>query len=379
MPTTPTSRRRGSIYLLVLVTVTTVTVLGLASLSVVSSQRVEAESVGTVMDARAAAERAIDLALAIMNDTPDWRWSLPNGDWRVKASLGNATYTINVVDPEDGVLSNDPCKPVLVTAYGFAGTARSIIRVRAEAEGPFEGGFGGIISQLSPISYWQLHEVSGTTMSDTAGERDGTYRNGVMLARRTGLGCTTVPWFDGENDFAEVSHRGKYELSQGSISLWCRPELVTTRRGVISKAASGFGSGGYFEVFIDASRIRARVASNAAWYTVRSDPISAGEWCHIVLTFGDDLKLYVNGVLHDTTDFDGGIDKNKEPIAIGVSTINSSSGSTNGWTSPFRGSITQVALFPTILDSTQVADLYAAYPPPLRMRVVSTSWERTAD
>lgn len=376
---TTTSRRRGSIYLLVLVTVTTVTVLGLASLSVVSSQRVEAESVGTVMDARAAAESGIDLALAIMNENPDWRWSLPNGNWRTDAPLGAAAYTINVVDPDDGDFANDPCQPVLITAYGNAARARSIMSVRLEAEGPFDGAFAGIMSSLAPVSYWRLNETSGTTAVDTAGERNGTYQNGVVLARRTGLGCSTVAWFDGSDDFTEVSHRGKYELKQGSIALWLRPEKITTRMGVLSKAATGFGSGGHLEIFVDASRIRARIADSSSWNVVRSSTIEQDRWYHVVLTFGNDMFLYVDGVLADSRDFDVGIDKNKEPIAIGVSTVNSSSGSTNGWTSPFKGSIAEVALFSKILTATDVADLYAAYPPPLRMRVVSTSWERLVD
>ncbi len=376
---TPTSRRRGSIYLLVLVTVTTVTVLGLASLSIVSSRRIESESVGAVMDARAAAESGIDLALAIMHDTPDWRWSLPNGDWRADAPLGAATYTINVVDPADGNLADDPCQPVLVTATGRASRARSIVSVRLETEGPFEGAYSGVMTSLAPVSYWRLNENAGTTAIDTMGERNGAYKNGVLLARRTGLGCSTVAWFDGVNDFAEVDHRSKYEIKQGSIALWLRPEKVTTRMGVLSKAATGFGSGGYLEIFVDASRIRARIADSSSWNVVRSSTIVPDRWYHVVFTFGDDMHLYVDGVLVDSRDFDVGIDKNKEPLALGVSTVNSSSGSTNGWTSPFKGSIAEVAFFNKILTATDIADLYAAYPPPLRMRVVSTSWERIAD
>jgi len=371
---TSTAHRPGSVYLLVLVTVTTVTVLGLASLSVVSSQRGQSESVGDVMDARAAAESGVDLALAIMHDNPGWRWTLPNGDWRTDAALGNASYTIKVVDPADGNLANDPCQPVNVTAYGTAARARSIINLRLEAESPFEGSFSGIIAAHAPVSYWRLNEASGTTAVDTMGERNGTYRNGVTLSQRTGLGCSTVAWFDGVNGYVEVSHRSKYELNQGSIAFWMRPEKVTTRSGVISKAAAGFGSGGHLEIFIDASRLRARIASDSAWYTVRSATLEPNRWYHVVLTFGNDMFLYIDGALADSTDFDSGIDKNKEPLAIGVSTVDSSSGSTSGWRFPFRGTIAEAALFNQILTATDIADLYAAYPPPLRMRVVPTSW-----
>lgn len=210
-------------------------------------------------------------------------------------------------------------------------------------------------------------------------ERDGTYRNGVTLSQRTGLGCSTVAWFDGVNDFVEISHRSKYELSQGSIAFWMRPEKVTTRSGVISKAAAGFGSGGFLEIFIDASRLRARIADSSAWNVVRSSTIEPNTWYHVVLTFGDDLKLYIDGALADSRDFDLGIDKNKEPLAIGVSTVDSSSGSTNGWRFPFQGTIAEAAIFNKVLSATDIADLYASYPPPLRMRAVSTSWERIAD
>ncbi len=380
MRRTPTSRRRGSIYLLVLVTVTTVTVLGLASLSVVSSQRLESESVGAVMDARAAAESGIDLALAIMNDKPDWRWSMPNGDWRVDAPLGAAAYTINVVDPDDGDLANDPCHPVLITAYGNAARARSIMTVQLAAEGPFDGAFAGIISSLAPVSYWRLNDASGTTMIDTAGERNGTYRNGVTLAQRTGLGCSTVAWFDGVNDYAEVSHRSKYELAQGSIAVWFRPEQVTSKATILSKAAVGFGNGGYFDIYVQNDRVRAAQASNSAWYALQTPTIEANQWHHIVITFGASGRvLYLNGVEVAVGTFTGDISQNKEPLAIGVSTIMSSSGSVTPTSAPFRGSIAEVVIFPAVLDASQVADLFSAYPPPLRMRVVSTSWERTAD
>ncbi|MCW5776960.1 MAG: LamG domain-containing protein [Phycisphaeraceae bacterium] len=379
MPITPTSRRRGSIYLLVLVTVSTVTVLGLASLSVVSSRRLESESVGSVMDARAAAESAIDLALAIMNENPDWRWSLPNGNWRSDAPLGAAAYTINVVDPDDGDMANGVLHPVLLTGEGRSARARSVVRVRLEPEGPFEGAFAGIIEALSPLSYWRLADTSGSKAADVTGHRTGDYRNGVTLARRTSLGATLVPAFDGTNDFVEIDHGAKFEVTQGTITFWFRADRTGQRAGVFSKDATGFVDGGHLDIYVRNDRLWADFSSKTDMYTLSTPKIQANTWYFGVFTFGAGTQLYLNGSLVASSPVSHAMDKNKEKIAIGVSLASSAKGSVSPWTDPFPGSICEVAFFGTQFTETDVADLYAAYPPPLRMRIVSTSWERIAD
>ena len=129
-------RRRGTVYLLVLSTVLVVTVVGLASISLVRSQRREAMLVEESLEARADAKAAMDLGLHLVDSVSDWRSTLADGDWVSDQSIGAGTLTISAVDPVDGDVSDDEDDPVDVTIEVNVGSARQMLRARLDPVAP---------------------------------------------------------------------------------------------------------------------------------------------------------------------------------------------------------------------------------------------------
>lgn len=88
------------------------------------------------------------------------------------------------------------------------------------------------------IGYWPLHELSGTAANDVSGNaRNGTY-TGVDLANAAGPKGGVAPYFDGANDYVNVTSAGCLAAingNLGSMMVWGRAGSgvwtdATTRR-----------------------------------------------------------------------------------------------------------------------------------------------------
>ena len=121
------SRRRGSIYVAVLGFSMLAAVLAIGS---VLASRVQMRSAGTASDmaqARINAQSAIELTKWYIYTDPTWRTDQPNGNWATGLSAGGGTFSVNVVDPIDGDLTNRPHDPITMTATAYYGKARQIL------------------------------------------------------------------------------------------------------------------------------------------------------------------------------------------------------------------------------------------------------------
>lgn len=116
-------RRRGSMYVTVLLTAVLV---ALISVSGLLAARVQLQSSGTLTDVVAArfyAESAIELALLAIRTDPNWRSTLTNDNWTAAQPIGGGTYRWKVVDEEDGDLQTNPSGAVRLYGAGMTGTA----------------------------------------------------------------------------------------------------------------------------------------------------------------------------------------------------------------------------------------------------------------
>lgn len=125
-------RRTGGIYLAVLATALVVSLL---SISALVGQRLQNRLVVASADIRQAqlnANSAIELALLTMKQDANWRTSYPNGNWYVKRAAGNGSCTVNVTDPIDANLANNPDDPIVVLGIGFSGEAEQRVQVTVD-------------------------------------------------------------------------------------------------------------------------------------------------------------------------------------------------------------------------------------------------------
>jgi hypothetical protein len=120
-------RRRGSIYVVVLGFSMLAAILAIGS---VLASRVQLRAASTASDmaqARINAQSAIELAKDYIYSDSTWRTDQPNGVWTLPASAGGGTFSVSVIDPIDGNLTNRPHDPIAMTATAYYGNARQIL------------------------------------------------------------------------------------------------------------------------------------------------------------------------------------------------------------------------------------------------------------
>jgi len=125
--------RTGGVYIAVLATAL---VVALLSMSALIGQRLQNRMIsaqGDVRQAQLNANSAVELALLIMKQDTNWRTTYTNGNWFVKRSATDGTCTLNVTDPVDGNLANNPADPVVVLGIGYSGEAEQRVKVTVDS------------------------------------------------------------------------------------------------------------------------------------------------------------------------------------------------------------------------------------------------------
>ncbi|MCA9261136.1 MAG: hypothetical protein KDA61_18100 [Planctomycetales bacterium] len=131
--------RNGSVYLAVVGAATIV-----ASIALVASYTYRLELLGrrgmaSRRLAECAARSGLEAALAILNDTPNWRSTYGNGvdqpasGW--VALYDSGEYRWQVLDPRDGDLTDDDSETVVLRCQGRSGTALAVESVQLEPRG----------------------------------------------------------------------------------------------------------------------------------------------------------------------------------------------------------------------------------------------------
>jgi len=117
----PGQNRQGSLYVSVLLTGITVTMIGLSALMVGRLNHHSHRQLNNSTAARLHAHSALQMGMEIIKENPDWR-QLGN-TLLTDVALGNGSISLNVTDPTDGDLTDDPNDPVLLNGIGKAGDA----------------------------------------------------------------------------------------------------------------------------------------------------------------------------------------------------------------------------------------------------------------
>ena len=215
---------------------------------------------------------------------------------------------------------------------------------------------GTDVCMNSLSAHWNFAATTGTDATDFS----GNLVNGIL---RNGLTHAPTPYltFDGEDDLVEVPDSDLYQLSAGTVSLWFLPTTIGTQMGLVSKDSSGNDAGGHMGIYLDADgRVQARLQSNNETYSVYSEtPVAPGVWHHIAFNFGgnEGMSLYVDNIAGGIDPYTGGTIRNREPLAIGVSTDNSGDLTVEPINKAFSGKIAEVQIYDRQLLSSEVTGL----------------------
>lgn len=156
------------------------------------------------------------------------------------------------------------------------------------------------------VGCWHLDEGTELTMVDELGENDGIITGASWDSDgKFGYGLE----FDGSSDFVEIGSNSVINASEGSISVWIKPNTVylTKRQYVLwggQSGGTGWGSQPELHLVITSGG-NLQFTYHTSTYNVAVDsdlPISTTSWTHVVVTWGlgaENFKMYINGVLQE--------------------------------------------------------------------------------
>lgn len=171
---------------------------------------------------------------------------------------------------------------------------------------------------------------------------------------------TSVLTFDGTNQHLVEVHDNALLLDEGSLKVRFKTDVLGVEQALVSKDASGFGTGGHFTVWIGAdNKIHARLGSATEDHAIVSTTsVTIDTTTEVTFTFGArGLELFVNGTLEATGAFTGGLGTssggvgNLEPMVLGAASWNSTDLSASPLEAYLNGMIELVELHNTQLTA----------------------------
>ncbi|MEM6334190.1 MAG: LamG domain-containing protein [Planctomycetota bacterium] len=191
------------------------------------------------------------------------------------------------------------------------------------------------------LAAWSFDETAGTALYDGIDDH-----HGLMLGSPTidqpGVIDRAID-FDGSDDAVEVQHRPLLSPTDAlSIAMWVQADVWTTGDHLISKGAD------------DQYRLWLHDAGTLEFWlkgvgTISTPAPSAGVWQHVAATYdGDEMRLYVNGVLMTSAAVTGAIDTTTDALYLG----------SDGSQHYFDGRLDDVRLFGRALSHREVKWLH---------------------
>jgi hypothetical protein len=140
---------------------------------------------------------------------------------------------------------------------------------------------------------------SGTTLSDLIGNDNGTLTNGPVFSSDNGGKFI----FDGTDDYIRFSTLNPEQNSSLSYSLWVRPTSTSSDGTLLGNWATSYMT--YFDVGGAVANFRSLIRlSNGglAATDVNTANATLNAWNYVTTTLDStDMRLYVNGVLNQTS------------------------------------------------------------------------------
>ena len=118
-----TRKRRGSLYVSVVMVGAIVSILGLSAMLVARINRQAHDGLLDSATARLNAQAALRLGMLTIEHDADWRFRHATVEWISEQSLGNGSLSLEVTDPSDGDITDAAADPVILTGTGRQGKA----------------------------------------------------------------------------------------------------------------------------------------------------------------------------------------------------------------------------------------------------------------
>lgn len=130
----------------------------------------------------------------------------------------------------------------------------------------------------------------------------------------------TPNFFNGVDQFIEVTHSDEQELDSGAFELTFNTYDASQRQTLFSKDNTGFDAGGHLTASIIDGRVEIRLQSTDRSYYLRSESIQSDTDYAMRFEFGEGgMQLFLNGQLADSDAYSGGLAGNDNSLIIAAS------------------------------------------------------------
>lgn len=222
----------------------------------------------------------------------------------------------------------------------------------------------GLPSSLSEglVGYWKMDESSWTNDCSTSTVIDysGNGNHGKSCPSGSGSQPTTgkfgnAGYFDGSNDYVEISDNSAFNTSQITICAWIKTSSFTNYGQIIAKSYNS--SYEDFGLITNASGQWAFQQYNVGPWVGN---LSTGNWYHICGVYDGQKQLsYQNGSLISSNTPGTNYYTPNNPIGIGATKY------TGSWSRFFNGLIDEVRIYNRALSPAEVRALYEWAPGPV--------------
>lgn len=215
------------------------------------------------------------------------------------------------------------------------------------------------------VAHWKFDETSGTTAFDSWYSHNGTLTNGPTWAPTSGRIGGALQFNSADSEFVRVPRSAYLEPTAVSGAVWVRRSGVQPLQATFLAKNVNNNAGpvrqSYWLGFNNAGNHRLNVNIGSGG-TLTSFPVNYtvadNTWTHVIFTYDpslstQQLKVYINGVLHTTSNYSGAIEydtTNAGNLYIGAS---DSSGQY-----PFNGYLDDARIYNYALSAAEIAELY---------------------
>jgi len=172
------SIRRGTVYIAVLGTALVISAMALSAIALQRIQNRMLAASGDIRQAQLNAEAAIELGLLDMKQNANWRSSHSSGRWFTSRTTGVGACSLDVVDPLDADLADDPSEPFIMTGIGLSGKAEQRVRLTVD-------------QRTRPLSCLRSAIAAGDAIGVTGSVLRAT-NSGLVSANSTSASSSTV-------------------------------------------------------------------------------------------------------------------------------------------------------------------------------------------
>jgi len=216
------------------------------------------------------------------------------------------------------------------------------------------------------VAYFMLDETTGSTLvKEQISSYNGTVVGGVTFGSAGIVGNSGT--FNGSTGYVSVPYQVLNNLTTGTIMAWVYPTAITAA-AICSKQRDGSNTMAVFSIGSagTGSGLIAGTAGKLYWhgqntqspsYVSSTSNLTANKWSHVAVTFGASyVNFYINGVFDSTS----AATNAAIPTEAGAGTLTQIGAWYNngGMAMPFPGQIDELSVWNTVLNPSQVFQIY---------------------